>query len=242
MLSRLPSGRGARATAGRTLARLIAGDLDFRSIAQRIHDAIDGLGRREEAVYAALQQLDRDASAISTLKTTYKSMFGEELEDAIRGDFSDEELQYALQLLGGGSPSAAQRVGGTPSSPAEFDSAADRIHAAVTGLGTDEEAILAVLRPLNRDPDLIDRLAAAYSAKYHADLVATLQGELSGGELQYAKFLLRRGPSPGMTAVSQEAESWWGSSRPGRDRVQDRATRSRRGRAPPPRERLLRSP
>ena len=89
---------------------------------------------------------------------------------------------------------------------------------------------------------LIDRLAAAYSAKYHADIVATLQGELSGGELQYAECLLRRGPSPGMTAVSQEAEFMVGQQSTGRDRVQDQAMRSRRGRAPPLRERLLRSP
>ena len=204
------------------LARLVTGDLDFRTLAQRIHDAIEGLGTNEEMVYAALQQLERDPAAIATLKTTYKALFGEELLDAITGDFSGSELEYALQLLGGGSAGSAQAVGGTPSTPAEFDAAAVRIHNAVDGPGTDEEAIFAVLRPLNRDPKLIDQLKTAYKTQFNQDLVERLVLELSEEELAYALHLMRLAPSPGMEAVTQEMEgevgheATWTGSGPGR--------------------------
>ena len=204
-----------------TLARLIAGALDFTTLAQRIHTAIDGLGTDEEGVYGALQQCERDPAAIASLKSAYLTLFGEDLEAAIRGDFSGTELEYALQLLGGGSAGSAQAVGATPSSAADFDAAANRIRTAVEGLGTDEEAIFAVLRPLNRDPALIAKLSDAYRALYSEELADRLVDELSGQELTYCLYLLRRGPSAGMDQVTGEMEgevgeqATWTGSGPG---------------------------
>lgn len=208
----------AQRPARRTVSRLIAGSLDFTTLARRIHDAMSGLGTDEEAVYAALQQCERDATAIASLKSTYLSQYGEDLEAAIRGDFSGSELEYALQLLGGGSAGSAQAIGGTPASAADYDAAAGRIRTAVEGAGTDEEAIFAVLRPLNRDPTLITRLATAYNALYSEDMVDRLIDELSGQELTYCLYLLRRGPSAGMDRVTAgmegevgEQATWTGS-------------------------------
>ncbi len=93
----------------------------------------------------------------------------------------------------------------------DFNVLAERIHTAVDGIGTDEQAIFDALNQLNRDPAQIDQLIAAYKGRYGDDLITVLKDELSGTELQNAMFLLRRGPSPGMEAVSAEAESMVGS-------------------------------
>jgi hypothetical protein len=92
----------------------------------------------------------------------------------------------------------------------DYDQTAQIIHDAITGLGTDEAAIFAALGRLNRDPAEIDRVIAAYRAKFGADLIADLEGDLSGGELQQAMFLLRRAPSAGQQAVADEAQSMVG--------------------------------
>ncbi|HET6548532.1 MAG TPA: hypothetical protein VFG79_08760, partial [Solirubrobacter sp.] len=222
------------------LARAVAEDLDYETLAQRIHDAMAGWGTDEEGVYEALQQLNRDPTAIAKLKATYKTKFAEELEDAIRDEFSAEELEYALQLIGGGTPGSAQAVGASPAAAGDFEAAATRIRSAVEGWGTDEEAIYAVLRPLNRDQALIDKVLEAYKTKFGEDLVARIEDEMSGSELQYALHLLRRGPSAGMEKVTAEMEShvgeqatWQGSGPGSGDTFETWASAPTEAAAPP---------
>jgi Annexin len=103
----------------------------------------------------------------------------------------------------------------------DYDGLAQRIHDATDRLGTDEVAIVNALRQLNRDPAEVDRLLAAYQSKFGEDMIAVLNSELSGADLQTAMFLLRRAPSPGMQAVAAEMESMvgqqatWTGSGPG---------------------------
>ena len=80
----------------------VAGILDYERLARQIHEAIAGLGTDEEAVYSALQRLQREPVAISQLGAVYSNRYGESLEQAIRGDFSGTELEYALHSLTGG--------------------------------------------------------------------------------------------------------------------------------------------
>ncbi len=83
---------------------------DLVGIAARVRKAIKGLGTDEEAVYAALQELDRDPEAIQQLMEIYKARYPLTLIDDIRDDFSGEELEYALQFLNLGDPGSAQRI------------------------------------------------------------------------------------------------------------------------------------
>jgi hypothetical protein len=210
-VARLLQRRGPLSGApGRTIARVVSPVLDYETLATRINTAIEGWGTDEEAVYEALQQLRGDPAAIAELKTTYMSKFKESLEDAIRGDFSGTELEYALQLIGAGTPGSAQAIGGVPTTPAEWTNAAARIRTAVEGWGTDEEAVYAVLRPLDRNPDHIDKLSAAYNTAYGEDMVDRLRDEFSGSELAYVLYLLRLAGSPGQQAVADEAASMVG--------------------------------
>lgn len=193
------------------LQRTLAEVLDYETLARRIHDAVAGWGTDEEAVYRALQMLERDATAITRLDTLYTSRYGETLEQAIRGDFSGSELEYALQLINLGTAGSAQRVGSLPTTPAEWEAAARQVRNAVQGLGTDEEAIYAVLRPLNRDPNSVDQLKQTYQRLFSEDLVVRLRDEMSGSELAYALYLLRLVASPEGEAVSGEVERLVGS-------------------------------
>lgn len=90
------------------------------------------------------------------------------------------------------------------------DQLAQTIHAAMQGFGTDEAAILNALQQLDRNPDDVDALKAAYRGRFGSELLADLESELSGKELQQAKFLLRLAPSPGMERVADELTSMVG--------------------------------
>jgi hypothetical protein len=204
--------RRAREGEPRTLARTVAETLDYDRLVERIHDAIAGLGTDEEAVYSALQMCQGDATAIAELKSRYLTKYSESLEDAIRGDFSGTELEYALQLLNAGTPGSAQAIGSVPANAAEWKAAASRLRDAVEGWGTDEEAIYAVLRPLNRDPALIDQLGSTYFAEYSENMIDRIKEEMSDEELDYALYLLRLKGSPGQEAVASEAAGMVGST------------------------------
>jgi hypothetical protein len=212
-VARLVQGRERSGTAGaRTLARTVADTLDYNRLADRIHSAIEGWGTDEEAVYSALQMCQGDSTAIAELKSRYLTRHGETLEDAIRGDFSGTELEYALQLINAGTPGSAQAIGGIPANAAQWKAAAARIRDAVEGWGTDEEAIYAVLRPLNRDPNLIDTLGTTYFVEYGENMIDRIKDELSEEELDYALYLLRLRGSPGQEAVATEAAGMVGST------------------------------
>jgi hypothetical protein len=115
LVSRLQSGAGNAAVArmlqpsGAVLAR----DVDLVSIAARVHEAVDGLGTDEDAVYAALGELNHDTNAAAQLSRIYLADYGETLEAAIRDDFSGEELTRAMALLS--STNGAAPAGGSVS-------------------------------------------------------------------------------------------------------------------------------
>jgi hypothetical protein len=172
------------------ILRQIAEMLDYNQLANQIHSAIAGLGTDEEAVYLALQRLQRDPMAIGRLESAYFSRHGEQLEAAIRGDFSGTELEYALQLLNRGTAGAAQAIGTRPSSPSAFDTEAMRLRNAMEGMGTDEEAIFAVLASFRRSTGSIQQLKDAYFALYHENLRDRIIDEMSGTELDNALYLM----------------------------------------------------
>jgi Domain of unknown function (DUF4157)/Glutaminase len=188
----------------------VADILDYERLAAQIHQAIAGLGSLQnepapiarlvqiqqavddyqEAVYRALQSLQREPAALERLQQTYRTKYGETLEDAIRGDFGGSALEYALQLLNMGTSSSAQAIGSAPVSAPDFQTAAWRIHQALEGLETDKEAIYAVLTPLQRDTYLIEQLSSTYNDLYNEDLRSRIVDGMSGSELDYALYLM----------------------------------------------------
>lgn len=173
--------------AGSSRVQRVPADLDFSKLARRIHDAIDGPGTDEEAVYAALQQLERDPAAIAKLEATYQNDFKLSLRADIDGDFSGEELEYAMQLINGGTAGSEQRIENGPNAIVSVATAIERLWAATDRIGTDEEAIFATLLPFGRNTG---ELEDAFEKRYGDNLRATLVSELGGTELDYAMSLM----------------------------------------------------
>lgn len=161
--------------------------LNYTALAEQIYDAIDGPGTDEEAVYRALQQLNRNGLAIDELKKTYKKEHDLDLIDDIHGDFSEGELEYALQLLSAGSEKAPERVLTGPNALLGVAAAIERLRAAVEIAGTEEEVIFAVLLPYSRNTE---ELETAYEKRYGENLRNRFREEMEGSELDYALGLL----------------------------------------------------
>lgn len=76
----------------------------------------------------------------------------------------------------------------------DFDALADQVFEAIDGLGTDEEAVYRALQQLRRDPGMIATLTERYARRHkNADMVADIEDDFSGTELEYALQLIGRG-------------------------------------------------
>lgn len=168
-----------------------ADTLDYDRIAREVKKGVEGLGTDEEGVYRALQRLGRDPAAVKRLQDKYRDKYKVELVADLRGDFSGSELQYALQLINLGDAGSDQAaLLAPPTTAAEWAAAAKRLHKAVDGLRTDEEAIYAVLLPFGRKLDQLDKLKIVYREYYNGWLPDVLRSEMSGSELAYGLWLL----------------------------------------------------
>jgi hypothetical protein len=78
----------------------------------------------------------------------------------------------------------------------DYEGLAREIHSAVSGPGTDEEAIYRALTRLRRDADAIKELESAYLRLFSEDLLKALRGDLDDEELDYAKGLLGKPVAP----------------------------------------------
>ncbi len=144
------------------------------SAAQR-SDAIykageDKLGTDESAIYQALTALTPlEAKAV---RGHYQETHGHSLEWALGDEMSGDELRRATSLLEGDKGAAA----------------AEAIHDAVWGPGTNEKQIMDALRGLTDDERA--KAIAHYKKEYGEDLETRLGGDLSGTDLSQAVDLL----------------------------------------------------
>ncbi|HEX2039271.1 MAG TPA: DUF4157 domain-containing protein [Acidimicrobiales bacterium] len=188
-----------RATGMPMVARVALSPADLSALADQIHAATDRWGTDEEAVFVALQTLERDPTAIAALRREYQARHHADLEAVVRDEMSGTELDFALELLGI-APAGGAAIGAAPSTTADFEALARRLHAATEGqLGTDEEGVYAALVPLGRDPGRAQQLKTAYQRLFNRSLEDVLEDEMSGDELSYALFLLNA-PGPATTA------------------------------------------
>ena len=162
-------------------------EVDYAFLADQVYKAIYRVGTDEEAVYRALEQLRQDPDMIKYFIKVYSDRHDQaDVEKDIRGDFEDEELEYALQLLNLGTKGTAQRIA-TGKEATDPEAAAKRIRDAVEIVGTDEEAIYASLRPFNRNTKDLEQ---TYHYLYNETLRGRIKEEMSSDELRHALSLL----------------------------------------------------
>ncbi|TQV82483.1 DUF4157 domain-containing protein [Exilibacterium tricleocarpae] len=124
---------------GRDLSRalsLLGGETAATETARRLWDAMRGLGTDESAIYSAVA--GKTAAQWNDVQTAYRSLRGNALLTDLREELNDREWQYLQTLL----PGAA---GGAVTGADRATVIANRLEAAMAGLGTDEDAIYAAL-------------------------------------------------------------------------------------------------
>lgn len=73
---------------------------DYTGLAQMLHSAMDGAGTDETAVEACLKLVRGNIPAGQALKRAFKNLYGEDLRDWIRGDFSCGAEEEMLGMFG----------------------------------------------------------------------------------------------------------------------------------------------
>ncbi len=143
--------------------------------AAQIRGAVNGFfGANEDGVRAVLE--GKTPEQIDAIKAAYKKQTGKSLEAEVRG-WKGSEADVTLRLLKPPAEGDAE---------AQAEASAEKLHLAMDGLGTDEEAIRAELAGKSK-PEL-DQVAAAYKQKYGKDLRTKLDSELDGrDELELLK-------------------------------------------------------
>ena len=167
---------------------------DYPDLLARIEDATGGLfgwGTDEEGLYKALQALQRNQTYINHLDKLYRDKHDEGLEELLRYELDEEELNFALQLINVEPEGKAQEI--VEVGPDYAKHAAQRLAKAMDITGTDEEAIYATLLPVAHDADgMIKKIEDAYSGLKNGQetLRDRLADELDTDELAYATFLM----------------------------------------------------
>ena len=152
-------------------------DLEKKFINDRadaIHNACEGLGTDEQAIFKNLSGMTADQR--KELDQVYRDKYGMSLEDQLRDEMSGPELDRALSLLHGSGPSRS------------LSERADDIHHACEGLGTDEQAIFKSLSGLS--PSQRKEMDQIYQQKYGMSLEQQFRSEMSGADLDKALALL----------------------------------------------------
>ena len=140
-------------------------------VAVALRDAVQGPGTNESAIMAILT--GRPAAELPLIRAAYQRLYGESLVDRLRDELSGDDLAQALQL---------ERAG--------VLEAADEIHLAVSGPGTDEERLFAVLREISVSNATVEATIDRYARKGYGDMLANIRDDLSGSDFERAMELL----------------------------------------------------
>lgn len=191
-LSHVIAGRGRAPV----LARVALTAADFETLADSIHSAVQTPASDAELIFVALQKLERNAAAITSLRSAYRRRFRADLLTDLGRRLRGHELGLARTLLaqaGGLQVSAAP-----PGSPAQFESTARAVNAALTGRAVDPERVYAALIPLGRAAAAVGTLKTTYTRLFSTDIEADLTARLADASRSYALYLLQA-PGPAST-------------------------------------------
>lgn len=163
---------------------------DIAWIADEVYLGMKGPGTDEERVYRALERLKHNQAWIDEMRRSYArhGNLDEDLDD----DFDGTELQYALQLINQGDPKSPQAARTQRYGWEALRGTARRLYEELDRLATDEEAVYALLLPLDHDPHLIFGLEMMFSelTRGKKTLRSRLEEEMSGEELAHAMYLI----------------------------------------------------
>ena len=164
---------------------------DAANSAHSIHNAVTGLGTDEAAVFNNLEGRDRDQ--ISRTRQAYQDQYGRDLGERLREDLNSDEMHRASSAMNGRDAADSAR----------------NINTAVSGLGTDEEAVFNNLEGRNRDQ--ITRTRQAYQDQYGRDLGDRLREDLNGEEMHRASSAMNGRQAADSAQSIADAVRGWGT-------------------------------
>lgn len=160
--------------------------------AAALYRARDGVGTDEDAIVATLSGLSAEEQA--KVAGAYKENYGQDLDAALRRELSGDDLRRVTALREGKPLTAA----------------AVELQQAMSGLGTDEAAINAVMK--RHSPEQMQAVAREYQQLYGSTLESALQSELSGHELSESMALVHGDSTAAKVAQLRGAMEGLGTS------------------------------
>ena len=153
-------------------------------VARELRAAVECLGTRESEIMAILT--GRSAAELPLISAAYQRLYRESLEGRLRDELSGADLAQALQLLRAGTLDPV-----------------DEVHVAVSGLGTDEERLFAVLREIGASRATVQAAIDRYAARGYGDMLADIRDDLSGDDFNRAMEMLH-GFTPTASCSSEQ--------------------------------------
>ena len=207
VVAQLQSTAGNRATAaairsGAVVQRVISTG-QAAALAERLYDAMEGLGTDEDAVYGALS--GRTPEDLDAIREAYYFAYNHTLLEDVNDDFSGDELARVMRLLEGrpapgATATAAERE---TSATARARDIAQQLVDAISGAGTEEDQIFNALE--GRSADEIAEIRRQYFALTGHSLDRDLRDDLSGDELERALALVH---STASGSFRQDFSEW----------------------------------
>ncbi|KAG5885525.1 hypothetical protein JTB14_022015 [Gonioctena quinquepunctata] len=127
--------------------------------AQLLKDSMDGMGTNEEAIIQILSK--RTNAQRRMIADTYKTMFGEDLLEDLKGELGGHFEEVILALL---------------KDPVEFQ--VEELHNAISGAGTDDCTIVEILSI--HDNEEVLQIASKYQELYESTLEEDIRDDESG--------------------------------------------------------------
>uniref|UniRef100_A0A672ZY53 Annexin n=1 Tax=Sphaeramia orbicularis TaxID=375764 RepID=A0A672ZY53_9TELE len=154
--------------------------------AEVLQKAMKGLGTDEDAILQLLTA--RSNAQRQEIKNTYKTLFGKDLIDDLKGELGGKFETLIVALM-------------TP--PIAYD--VTSLRNAIKGAGTDEKVLVEILS--SRTPEQVKDIIAAYRQEYDDDLEEDVCGDTSGHFKRLLVILLQANRQKGIQEGNIEADA-----------------------------------
>ncbi|XP_061574602.1 annexin A5b [Cololabis saira] len=154
--------------------------------AEVLYKAMKGLGTDEDSILQLLT--DRSNAQRQEIKATYKTLYGKDLIDDLKGELGGKFETLIVALM-------------TP--PIAYD--VTLLRNAIKGAGTDEKVLVEVLA--SRTSHQVKDIVAAYRQEYDADLEEDVCGDTSGHFQRLLVILLQANRQTGIQQGNLESDA-----------------------------------
>lgn len=205
-VQRLQAQAGNRATVqalrdGAVVQRALSVDAAER-IARRLHDAMEGWGTDEEAIYGALA--GRTPTDWQAIQEAYRHLYDTDLEAELVDELTEGEMARVRSMLSSTRDAAALPEADQAGARRErARQIAQQLHEAMDVWGTEEDQIFNALEGRSREE--LTAITDEYRALTGRMLESDLRDELSGDDLRRAYRLLGVSTSGAFTNEIEQA-------------------------------------